>query len=326
MLNKVTIKDVAKAAGVSISTVSQALNNYPSIKESTRKKVLEIARELHYTPNFAARNLATKTKKTIALVLNEINVTRGVAIPLEILNGVIERLDASDYDFVFYATTLKKQQEKSLTHFFVENNLAGLIIQGLKTTDPYYKELEESTLPVVAIDLDVKNPEIGTVSIDNEAAAREVTRRLMDKQLTKIIFVNGTPDAAVSKARELGYRSTASHASVVYANFREDDAYNWALTADNLEDYDAIFAASDLMAIGISKALHERGLTDKIALVGFDDITLGSYISPSLTTVRQNMGKIATQAAENLMVQIETQSIRHSLVDYAVIVRESADI
>ncbi|MDR0299906.1 MAG: LacI family transcriptional regulator [Streptococcaceae bacterium] len=325
-MNKITIREVAKVAGVSVSTVSQVFNNYTAISQATRDRVKQVATELGYAPNLAARSLAAKKKKTIALVLNEINVVRGVAMPLEILNGVIEMLDETDYEFVFYATNLKKQQEKSLAHFLNEHALAGVIIQGLKTSDPYYQELKTINFPVVIIDMEIENPKIGKVSIDNEQACFEVGERLKQAGHLRVCFVNGSKDAAVSQEREVGIRKSLPDVEVVYANFSEKEAYEWAMVFGQIEKFSAIFAASDLMAIGIIKALKNRGLEDKIALIGFDDITLASYVSPTLTTVRQDATEKARQATDNLIHQIEQGEVKNSVQPYEIIVRESAEI
>ena len=324
-MKKVTIRDVAQLAGVSVSTVSQALNDYAEISQATRDRVFRAARELGYSPSLAARTLSTKRKRTIALILNEINVTRGVAMPLEILNGVIETLDKTDYEFVFYATNLRKQQEKTLGQFLDEHALAGIVIQGLSLSEPYYQELETIDLPVVTIDLNIKNPRIGTVSIDNEAAGFEVCQRLLQAGYQRICFVNGSNDATVSLAREAGVRrALPENPTVVYAAFSEMAAYEWALGFE--EDFEAIFAASDLMAIGIIKALKERDLIGKIAVVGFDDITLASYITPTLTTVRQDAYALARRATLNLLAEIEGEVVKNSIEPYEIIVRESAVI
>lgn len=326
-MKKVTIKDVARKTGLSISAVSRVFNNYGDISAETIKKVTQAAKELGYTPNSAAKQLSSKRKKIIALILNEINVTRGVAMPLEILGGVVDNLDKTDYEFVFYATNSKKQKQKTLLQFCNEKDITGLIIQGLRTSDPYYKELENFELPTVAIDLDIKNEKVGTVSTDNAQAAFEMTQRLKKAGYRHIIFVNGSKTATVAQEREKGYRKAMSSPQIYYANFSENEAYQWLITysqENDLNKVDAIFAASDLMAIGIIKALRQINLNHAIAVAGFDDITLASYVTPSLTTVRQDMGKISEYAVKDLICQIEKKEIKHRFVPYHVIERESA--
>ncbi|WP_314576520.1 LacI family DNA-binding transcriptional regulator [Enterococcus gilvus] len=329
-MNKVTIRDVAKLADVSISSVSHVFNHYDDISEETKKKVYDASKKLGYIPNSAARNLSSKQLKTVALILNDINaIARGVAMPLEIISGVSDYLDDTEYEFVFYSTSLKKQKEKTLRQFCNEHNISGVIIQGLRTTDPYYEELKHFDLPVVAIDLYVENPSVGVVSIDNELATYEMTKVLLEKGYENILFMNGDPKATVSHEREAGYRKAMKKALVVYADYSEKEAFDLIFELfekDQLKACDAIFAASDLMAIGCLKALKELGLIDQIALIGFDDITLASYTTPTLTTVRQDVLKIAQVAAENLIKQIKTGKAKHSFVDFELIERQSAKI
>ncbi|WP_245812953.1 LacI family DNA-binding transcriptional regulator [Enterococcus canintestini] len=329
-LKKITIRDVAKLADVSVSSVSRVFNHYDDISEETKKKVFEAAKELGYVPNSAARSLSSKQLKTVALILSDINVVaRGVAMPLEIISGVSDYLDDTDYEFVFYSTNLKKQQKKTLRQFCSENNISGVIIQGLRTTDPYYEELKQFDLPVVAIDLQIDNKSIGIVSVDNKRAAFEMTTSLVKKGHQNILFMNGDPKASVSFERESGYRMAVLQPTVVYADFSEKKAFDliidMAETGD-IKKYDAIFAASDLMAIGCLKALKKLGMINNFALVGFDDITLASYTSPTLTTVRQDVLKIAQIAAKNVTAHIETGEAKHTLVDFELIERESAKI
>ena len=323
-MKKSTILDVAKRAGVSSSTVSHVLNHYDDIGEETKKKVLAVAKELDYAPNYAAKRLSSKNKKQIALILNEINVTRGVAMPLEILGGVIEALDKTEYEFVFYAVNGRKQKMKSLKQFCGERDISGLIIQGLTTEDPYYHELKRLDVPTVAIDMTVKNGSVGSVSIDNQAAAAEVARRLLASGNKKILFINGSNNAAVAMERVAGVRSVISHPLISYANFSEEMAFQIVEQMERIEEIDAIFAASDLMAIGVIKALKKRNVAKKIDVVGFDDITLASYITPSLTTVRQNIPEFTKVAVADLIQQIETGKVVQKYIPYEIIVRDSA--
>ncbi|MGM0126338.1 LacI family transcriptional regulator [Enterococcus sp. AZ194] len=329
-MKKITIRDVAKLAEVSVSSVSHVFNDYEDISEETKKRVRDAAKELGYIPNSAARSLSSKQKKTIALILNDIDaIVRGVAMPLEIISGVSEYLDNTTYEFVFYSTNLKKQKEKTLRQFCNEHNISGVIIQGLRTTDPYYKELNEFDLPVVAIDLHVANEKVGTVSIDNEKASYEMTKALVRKGFKNILFLNGDSKATVSHVREKGYRKAVKNPKIAYADYNESTAFDLIIDLfekKELGTYDVIFAASDLMAIGCLKALKELGLINQIALVGFDDITLASYTTPTLTTVRQDVMTIAKVAAKNVIKHIETGKVAHTLVAFELIERQSAKI
>jgi len=305
-----TIRDVAKTAGVSIATVSKVFNGYTDINQKTKKRILEIAKQLDYAPNMAARTLSSKTQKTIALILSEININRKSTMPLEVLNGVYKYTEQSDFEFVFYGTSTEKQKEKTFHQFCNEHNITGAVIQGLKMTDSYYQEIKETNIPTVLIDIDMENPHVGTVSIDSELAAFEAVEYLISQNHHNVGFINGSRDALVSILRESGYRRALvanniqiNEAYIQYANFEEDIAF---LIAQNLLENNkkitALFCASDIMAIGALRGIKEMGLNvpEDISIIGFDDIILSSYVTPALTTVAQDAEELGFESAKLL--------------------------
>lgn len=333
---RATIRDVAKAAGVSIATVSKVFNGYSDINHDTKEKILEVAKQLDYTPNMAARTLSSKKQQTIALILNELNFNRKSTMPMEVLNGVYTFTEQSDYEFVFYGTSTEKQQDKTFHQFCNEHNITGAVIQGLKMSDPYYEEIQETRLPTVLIDIVMENANVGTVSIDNEAAAFEAVSYLISKNHEKIGMINGSRDANVSILREAGYRRALEEQGIVineayiqYANFEEDIAF---LITKNLlsnhKEITALFCASDVMAIGAMRAVKDMGLqvSEDISIVGFDDIILSSYVSPALTSVAQDMEKIGFEAAK-LLTEIINHDLKnndnHRMVPHEMKYRES---
>ncbi len=166
------------------------------ISEATREKFYAAAQRLGCVPNQVARKLSSKNKKIIALILNEITADKGVTMPLELLSWVSNYLEQTDDEFVFYGTSKQKQEEKSLKQFCTEHSISGFLIQGLKTADSYYKELQTLAYPAVAIDLMIKgDSHIGTISIDNIGAAEEVTKWLVVADFLSI---------GVGRAEDLG--------------------------------------------------------------------------------------------------------------------------
>lgn len=332
---RATIRDVAKAAGVSIATVSKVFNGYSDINHDTKEKILEVAKQLDYTPNMAARTLSSKKQQTIALILNELNFNRKSTMPMEVLNGVYTFTEQSDYEFVFYGTSTEKQEDKTFRQFCNEHNITGAVIQGLKMSDPYYEEIQETKLPTVLIDIVMENANVGTVSIDNEAAAFEAVSYLISKNHQKIGMINGSRDANVSILREAGYRRALAEHGIVnneayiqYANFEEDIAF---LITKNLltnhKEITALFCASDVMAIGAMRAVKDMGLRvpEDISIIGFDDIILSSYVSPTLTSVAQDMEKIGFEAAKLLteIINHDLKNNNHRMVPHEMKYRES---
>lgn len=307
---RVTIKDVAERAGVSITTVSRVFNGYTDISEKTKARITRIAQEMNYTPNAAARTLSSKKQKTIALILNDLELNRKTTMSMEVLSGVYQFTEDEDIEFVFFATTSLKQKEKNFQQFCNEKNITGAVIQGLRVDDQYYKEIFHSQIPVVLIDIDINLENIGSASIDNIQAAREAVEYLIQLGHTNIAMLNGRREATVSMEREAGYLQALKKNNlpfvqdyVQYANFSEEIA--GAITQDIIQRHSevtAIFCASDLMAIGAMKTIQSVGLSvpEDISIIGFDDIVLTQYLSPTLSSVTQDMKLIGYEAAKLL--------------------------
>ena len=334
---RTTIRDVAKAAGVSIATVSKVFNGYSDINQQTKQEILKIAKELDYSPNMAARTLSSKKQQTIALILNELNFNRKSTMPLEVLNGVYRYTDQSDFEFVFYGTSTEKQKQKTFSQFCNEHNITGVVIQGLKTTDPYYQEVQQTSLPTVLIDMEIDNPKIGLVSIDNEKAAQEAVDFLIANNHRQIGMINGSRDANVSELREKGYRaSLAAHGLLVnesyiqYANYEEEIAYLICKNLlENNQEITALFCASDIMAIGAIRGIKDMGLRvpEDISVIGFDGIILASYVTPELTTVAQDMERIGYEAAELLadIITNQAETSHRKISPHQLKVRQSVE-
>lgn len=309
-----TIKDIAKAAGVSITTVSRALNGYSDVNEKTREKIMQIAQELNYSPNTLARGLVMNKSKTIGLLVSGLNrESEKDQITFSILSGINEAVSEQEYDLVLFSTNSTKQREKTYTQLCRERRVDGVIIQGIKTDDPYLNEVVESDLPCVLIDIPIQSEHVGNVTTDNVKGARKAVQHLIELGHKHIAMVNGHSKAFVSQRRKEGYISAMEAANlpvqnewIVNGSFEEKSAKDAALRllADNKE-ITAVFCASDLMALGVMRAAKELGIPipEELSIVGYDDILLASYTSPPLTTIAQNFFQLGFQAS-NLLINI----------------------
>lgn len=337
-MKAVTIKDVAKQAGVSIGTVSRVFNGYPDISESTRKRIFKIAKDVGYSPNLAARTLSSKRQKTIALIFNDLVYTPKTTMPMSILNGVYDYTQSKSIEFAFYAVTTQKQKQKSFEQFCSERNVSGVILQGLHVTDPYYEQLKTTKIPTVLIDMYVDNPYVGSVSTDNVAAAKDAVSSLIKSGRKNIDMMNGSYNATVSVWREQGYHEALEAAElppnsslIQYANYDEQIARLMAKQVIEQDStIDAFFCASDLMALGVIKAAQElnKRIPEDIAVMGFDGIELGEYVTPSLSTVSQQPYQFGQEAGKLIVELIDKPMPDHALirhVPYKVITRESSD-
>ncbi|AXI30825.1 LacI family transcriptional regulator [Priestia megaterium] len=330
-----TIKDIARVAGVSVTTVSRALNGYSDVNEKTRQKIAAVARELDYSPNTLARGLVMQKSKTIGLLVSGIS-RESVKdnFTFEVLCGVNERASTLGYDLILFNTNTMMQREKTYTQLCRERRVDGAIIQGIKKEDPYLKEVVESDIPCVLVDIPVHSNSVGYVTTDNALGAKKAVKHLASLGHKHIGMINGHEDAFVSQERLNGYRGALKECGlsfrsewVVSGNFEEKKAEKAARELINRhKEITAIFCASDLMALGALKACKELGLhvPKEMSIVGYDNIVLASYSSPNLTTVGQEVYEIGYEAADLLIEMLEGKETNMKrYLDTKLIIRES---
>ena len=294
----------------------KTLNGYTDVSEDTRKKVLKAAQELNYIPNMHAKNLKVKVTKTIALIISNFELTNGKdGVMFQIMSGVYAAATKYQYEVVIYTRSLSEQQDKSYWQFCKEHKIAGVVISGLKTTDPYFEELVNSDIPCVVTDANIIGPHAGSVITNNVEAARGALKYLIDKGHRNIGLINGHRYATVSIQRQEGYSRALAEAGISFrqerileVNFSEEEAYSAAdgfLEAN--PDLTAVFAVSDLMAIGFMARCRELGIQvpNDLSIMGFDDIALCTYVTPRLSTVRQHFEGIGFAALEQVVHMLE---------------------
>ncbi|WP_410513501.1 LacI family DNA-binding transcriptional regulator [Paenibacillus sp. BR2-3] len=331
----ITIKDIAKAAGVSVTTVSRALNGYSDVNEDTRLKIRNIADQLGYSPNMAARSLISKKTKTLGLLLS--NVTRDSSkdnIAYEVLCGINDRSGELDYDLVLFSTTPQKQRVKSYKTLCQERGVDGVIIMGIRLDDPYLTEIVSSDIPCVLIDITLQGPNVGYVTSDNTNGALTAVTHLLESGHRHIAMINGHTQADVSLLRLEGYRQALENygipfdeSLVVDGLFSEHGGKEAAFKIlSSRPDVTAFFCASDLMALGALQSVKESGklVPEDISIIGFDNIDLTAYCTPALTTIHQHKYELGYHAAQILIDLLETQqAIHHIMLATELIQRDS---
>lgn len=330
-----TIKDIARVAGVSVTTVSRALNGYSDVSVNTRKKIEAVAKELNYSPNTLARSLVMNKSKTIGLLVSNIN--KGMIkdnFTIEILSGIDEFVAQTDYDLVLFSTNSTKQREKTYSQLCRERRVEGVILQGIKTDDPYLREVVESDIPCVLIDIPIESATVGYVTTDNILGSKKAVEYLIELGHKNIAMVNGHNFAFVSQRRLEGYMEALKDSDlrlnwdwIVNGEFDEFKAEEAAtkLLSEHPE-VTAIFCASDLMALGTMRAAKNlgRSIPEELSIIGFDDILLASYVSPPLTTIAQNKSEMGYQAAKLLVEMLEEKDGSHVIsLDTELIIRDS---
>ncbi|SFF67411.1 transcriptional regulator, LacI family [Halobacillus alkaliphilus] len=330
-----TIKDIAKAAGVSITTVSRALNGYSDVSIKTKQRIHDIAKELEYSPNALARSLVMKKTKTIGLLVSGLNRSGSKDhIVMDVLTGIHEYCGEYEYDIVLFSTSTSRQGEKTYTQLCRERRVDGVIVQGIKKDDPYLIEILNSDIPCVLVDVPAEGEKVGFVTTDNVEGAMKAIDHLVSLGHDKIAMVNGHDQAFVSQERLKGFKLGLENLEKTFhprlvVNGDYDEAISEEKAFQLLQHHPeitAVFCASDLMAFGVMRAARRHGLRvpEDLSIVGYDDIALASYVSPPLTTIAQDTFEMG-YAAARLLVGIleETEVERICMVDNELKIRET---
>jgi len=331
-----TLKDISKATGFSITTVSRALNDYDDVNEETKQLINSTAQKLNYSPNINAQNLVMQKSKTIGIIVS--SLTREGAknnLVFETLCGVYDTLEALDYEFILLSTSSTKQKNQTFGQICSQKQLAGAIIQGLKIGDPYLEEAKNSSIPCILIDIPVTGETMNYVTSNQQDSVKSAIKYLHRLSHRCIAYVNGTRDAHVSNERKQGYEQAlieigleAKPEYIIQGDFDEDIAKkNITPFLINHSEVTAIVCASDVMALGVMQAAKSLGIKvpDQLSIIGFDNILLTKYITPSLTTIAQSPYEMATAAAKLLIDLIEAPDSKKmpKIIQNELIIRES---
>ncbi|HQE25078.1 MAG TPA: LacI family DNA-binding transcriptional regulator [Candidatus Atribacteria bacterium] len=328
-----TIYDIAKLAGVSPATVSRALNQKCQVKEETRKKILEIAEELNYSPNYLARSLKKKKTFTIALIISD--VTNPFFTTLA--RGVEDKASSQGFNAIFCNTDESPAKEKEYIDLMLRRRVDGLVIASCSTGDTL-RDLKEKEVPVVLVDRRIENFEGDLVVGDSKEGAYELTRHLIEvHNFREIAMITGPTIISTSKDRIAGYQRALQEAGlpirsewIMTGSYKEDFGYKIATRffSEKKKLPQAVFAGNNLIAIGIVRAARERGIKipEDLALVTFDDLEAASLLYPFLTVAKQpayTMGSLATQFLLERIEGGEIREKREVVLKPEIIVRRS---
>lgn len=306
VINMVSIRDVAKHAGVAISTVSKVLNHYPNVSDKTREKVNASIKELNYVPNTIAAALSSKQAGRVALIMNLNTQTQAIdEIGMQYLLGAIGQCRELGLDVitVFYSMIRDKNLEE-MEQYFRSQSISGIIVYGISKDDTALQELVEAQIfKAVVIDAPFVNANTSTVWIDHKEAQKDVARKTILTNLgnsRRILYISGKKNGYVTDIRIKGMKELAEELEldllICDGQFSEYQARQ--LTFRHAEDRDIIVCASDLMAIGAMKALIEMDIFRPVC--GFDGITLMGYVGKQMNTIRQNFSNISKEAVKEL--------------------------
>ncbi|NUU60237.1 LacI family DNA-binding transcriptional regulator [Paenibacillus agri] len=309
-----TIYDIAKRTGYSPTTVSKVFNNYSDVREKTRQDILRTAREMGYVPNAHARTLTTKKSWTIGVLFVE---STGAGIRHPFFSAVIESFKqvavAKGYALMFISKDVGGKQSGYLENCRIRG-VDGVVVFLSDYEDPYFQELLDSDIPTVV--LDYETPESHTVCSDNWSGAVQAVEYLAGLGHRRIAHISGGVNTTPGIRRQQGYEAAMLEQKldlrdsyiVTGAYYSMESGYNAMLELLRLpEPPTAVFASGDLLAFGAVKAAQDSGLAvpGDISVMGYDDIELARYVTPALTTVKQDTELLGSRAAEILLAAID---------------------
>lgn len=306
----VSIRDVAREAGVAISTVSKVLNNYPNVREETKEKVNTAIEKLGFVPNSIASALSSKRTGRVALVLDVNRNMQAVdEIPMQYIIGAINRAKELGMDIItVFTTMLSEMSAEEMTRYFQSQSIEGLIICSLSAEDEALCRLVKSgKFKTVLINAPGVDENTSSIHIDNKKAQYEVAKKFLTEcndnpdsifNGKRILYISGKKEGYVSCERLKGMEELARELGLALlvrmGHFRELEARK--LTMQYADARDAIICASDLMAIGAMKALIDMDIYRPVC--GFDGINLMGYAGKQMHTVGQDFKKTAAGAVE----------------------------
>ena len=309
-----TLEAVALATGVSRATVSRVVNGLDRVSPETRRIVEAAVIRLGYTPNRAARSLVTRRTDSIGLVIPEPTAKLfGDPFFPRLVRGVSDVMDEADQQLVLM-TPQTAQHERRLSRYLISGHLDGVLLVSLHGSDPLPGFLAERGIPVVVGGRPTRSAPVSFVDVDNVQGALSAVRHLVSIGRRRIATVAGPTDMAGGADRLQGYREGLAEAGLPldpalelfgeYEQERAEGAVSSFLAAGG--ELDAVFAASDLMALGVMSSLRRRGLRipEDVAVVGYDDSPLALSTDPRLTSVRQPIEVMGREMARLLLAAV----------------------
>lgn len=306
----INIIEIARRAGVSTATVSRALNNNGPVREETRQKILQIARELNYKPNPIARSLSRKQTDTIGVILPELVDE----FFMEIIRGIDETAYRANRYVMLSSFHSQRNIVETLLEFMSSGRVDGVILMAPQMQTDLASLLAKSKKPVVLLNVNNTVPDAVCFNIDNYHGAFSITKHLIDHGYQRIGMILGPEGNCDAEERFRGFSDALSkhnlpmeNSLIVQGDFAAKSGYyGFGRLLNQEQKPDAIFAANDMMAVGCFEAAKNSNIKipNEVAVVGFDDIYLGRLLSPQLTTVHVPISELGSKAIRYLLRMI----------------------
>ncbi|HWU30706.1 MAG TPA: LacI family DNA-binding transcriptional regulator [Microbacterium sp.] len=326
MNRRTTIHDVAHAAGVSVATVSKAINGRDGVAPATLAHVLSVVDELGYASSLVATSMRRRRTNVIGVLVAEFE-----PFALQLLSGVSTELQGTRFDVLAYAGSVSAGEHRGWERRSL-SRLGGTLIDGAIVVTPTSTPADAS-VPIVAIDPHAGPDGPATVSVINVDGARAATEHLISLGHRRIAHLRGRTDLVSAQQREQGYREALDAAGIRFdpaliadGGYRTADSTAGAHALLDLADRPtAVFAANDLSAIEMIRVAGERGLhvPDDLSVIGFDDIPEAAANAPQLSTVRQPLTEMGAVAVRLLLRMLDGEAHEHVRLPSELVVRET---
>jgi len=328
-----TLEDIARMSGVSRSTVSRVINEDPNVNEKTRQRVRDVIQNMNFQPNLAARSLAAGKTNMLGLVI-PVGVHAIFSDPFFplFIQGVSATCNALDYSVMLWLAE-PEYERRTIRQILYNGLVDGVIVASMLTNDAIIETLAESKLPFILTGRHPTKPNLNYVDVDNRISARHLVTYLFRQGCKRVAMITGPQNMIAGMYRYQGYEDAYREVGreidpdlVETGDFSDNSGY-FAMRRLLGRKPDAVFAASDAMAIGAMRAIQEAGLRipKDVAVVGFDELPTAAKASPPLTTMRQPILKSGMVAAELLIDIIHHPEKQpcHEILPTELIIRQS---
>lgn len=306
---KVTIKDVAKHAGVSASTVSRVVSKKGKISEATIERVFQSIEELGYVPNYTARSLANSNTDTIAVVVDRSPRSLNNAYFTDVLQAIANELNEYSKELLLIFSERNDDEKDRIKSLVESNRIDGVIKLSVRENDLTIDYLADNQIPSVVIGNPEKKSKILWVDNDNEQAMYEVAHSLLSEGKRKLVFVGGDKKFIVTRDRLAGFKKAnlefgikVNEADIYHVEFTEEDAYRHAEKIID-RDYDAIVCTDDSIALGIQKKAVDKG--KNVTITGFNNSKEVQFSPNPISTVDIKIDKLGKWAVRLLIAKIK---------------------
>lgn len=325
----VTIKDIAKAANVSHSTVSRALKGHPAISAETTRRIRQLADDMGYTPSAVAQSLLARHTHTIGMVVTTI------ADPfyVRVVEGVEQVAQEMDYSLFLSASHNNSDAELAVVETFHRRRVDAIIVSSSRVGSVYSSRLDRIKIPIVLINNQEEGDYLYSVSADDIQGARLATSHLIKQGHRRIAYVETAHRPRSNRRRGNGYRAALEEAGLTFqptlvfpATRNNDFEQGQSALADILaRGATAVFCYNDITAIGLMSACRRTGISvpADLSIIGFDDIDVAMYVTPNLTTIHQPRFQLGQQAMRMALNLLEGCTVQNRKLTCQLIVRES---